>query len=148
MTVASSKSRERVARNFVKTYGRTKFRRLLEADPRRPVADVATAVGVSHQHLVREFTRWVGLTPRVLARLLRMRGLLDALDVHAPVPWSELAHAWGWFDQAHLIRDFKRHTGVTPTQYLDAQRATPATPGFVPEGERAKSVQDGDAVPG
>ena len=31
MAVAASRSRERVARNFVKTYGRTKFRRLLEA---------------------------------------------------------------------------------------------------------------------
>jgi hypothetical protein len=42
--------------------------------------------------------------------------------------------------QAHLIRDFKRHTGVvTPAQYLAAQRSTydraeAATPaGFVPE---------------
>lgn len=31
MAVASAKSRERVARNFIKSYGRTKFRRLLEA---------------------------------------------------------------------------------------------------------------------
>lgn len=31
MSVASTKSRERVARNFIKTYGRTKFRRLVEA---------------------------------------------------------------------------------------------------------------------
>lgn len=31
MPIASTRSRERVARNFVKTYGRTRFRRLLEA---------------------------------------------------------------------------------------------------------------------
>ncbi len=31
MPIASTRSRERVARNFVKSYGRTRFRRLLEA---------------------------------------------------------------------------------------------------------------------
>jgi AraC-like DNA-binding protein len=45
----------------------------------------------------------------------------------------------GWFDQAHLIRDFKRHTGVTPSEYVAAQRSTydrdeaAISAGFVPE---------------
>jgi hypothetical protein len=45
MAVAASRSRERVARNFVKTYGRTKFRRLLEA----------LAIGESGQVIADEF---------------------------------------------------------------------------------------------
>ena len=111
----------------------------LLADPTRPIADLAAEVGVSHGHLDRQFTRIVGLPPRVLARLLRVRRLLETIDIRTDVGWSARAAELGWFDQAHLIRDFKRHTGVTPTRYLQAQRATYTTveagdaAGFVPE---------------
>lgn len=112
---------------------------LLEDDPTLAIAAIASQLGVSHAHLDREFTAVVGITPRALARLLRMRGLLRGLEVGARVEWASLAMKWGWYDQAHLIRDFKRHTGVTPTRYLEAQRATLSpvehgeAAGFVPE---------------
>ncbi len=112
---------------------------LLEADPTRAIAEVADELKLSHGHLDREFTRVVGLTPRALARLLRMRRLLQRIDIRGDVGWSDYAAELGWFDQAHLIRDFKRHTGVTPSVYLAAQRATYTTveagdaAGFVPE---------------
>ncbi|MEM6925621.1 MAG: AraC family transcriptional regulator, partial [Myxococcota bacterium] len=104
---------------------------LLEADPLRSIADVARVLGISHGHLDREFTRVVGQSPRSLARLLRLRRLLAVIDVRRAVPWPELALRFGWFDQAHLIRDFKRHTGVTPTAYVRAQRVAfgPSGPG-------------------
>lgn len=112
---------------------------LLEEDPSRSVASIAEQLDVSHGYLDREFTRVVGLTPRSLARLLRVRRLLESLDVHATQDWSDLAIDLGWFDQAHLIRDFRRHTGVTPTRYIEAQRSVrnsspdADTAGFVPE---------------
>ena len=74
-----------------------------------------------------------------LARLLRMRRLLAGIDVRGEVDWSDRAAELGWFDQAHLIRDFKRHTGVPPSRYLAAQRAAFSANeiddavGFVPE---------------
>ncbi|MEL6982059.1 MAG: AraC family transcriptional regulator [Actinomycetota bacterium] len=111
---------------------------LVLADPTRPIPDVADAIGWSPGHLSRVFADVVGLTPRVLARLLRLRRLLHDLDVHGEIRWSELAVEWGWCDQAHLIRDLKRHVGVTPAQYVEAQAiyrgvedSEPA--GFVPE---------------
>ncbi|MBU2669596.1 AraC family transcriptional regulator [Actinoplanes bogorensis] len=109
----------------------------LEADPRRSIAGLAAELNVSHGHLDREFTEIVGLGPRVLSRILRLRSLLAALDVYAPVDWPGLAATYGWFDQSHFIRDFRRHTGVTPSAYVRAQRSafTPdqAAPGFVPD---------------
>ncbi len=111
----------------------------LQDSPTRPIAEIASDLEISHGYLDREFTRVVGLTPRSLARLLRMRGLLERIDIRSSVPWAELAAEFGWFDQAHLIRDFKRHTGVTPSHYVEAQRAAYApvevgdAAGFVPE---------------
>lgn len=113
--------------------------RQLSAEPTRPVTDIAAGLGVSHGHLDRQFTEQVGLSPRTLARILRMRRLLEEIDVHGSVGWADKAAELGWSDQAHLIRDFKRHTGVTPSQYLAAQRSTydrteaAISAGFVPE---------------
>jgi AraC-like DNA-binding protein len=102
------------------------------------IAALARELGVSHGHLDREFTRIVGLSPRRLGRILRMRRLLDGVDDPEGPSWSELAADLGWHDQAHLGRDFKRHTGVTPTAYLAARRANfvdgdSELPGFVPQ---------------
>jgi AraC-like DNA-binding protein len=109
----------------------------LEADPMRPIADVAAQLGVTHAHLDREFERIAGLGPRSLARILRLRRLLASIDVHTEWSWTALAAEWGWFDQSHFIRDFRRHTGVTPSAYRAAQRGAfevgQHEPGFVPE---------------
>ncbi len=118
----------------------------LDADPTRSVAGLAAELAVSHGHLDREFTRIVGLTPRTLARVLRVRRLLEQVDVWGPVAWTRLAADLGWYDQSHLVRDVTRHTGVPPSAYVAAQRRllTPedAAPGFVPEDGQVKSVQD------
>lgn len=120
---------------------------LLDEDPKRPVHDIAQDLGISHSYLDRLFVRWAGLTPRVLSRLLRLRALIESLDIETETNWSQLAVEQGWFDQAHLIRDFRRHTGVTPRQYVVAQRQFFAgerkysAPGFVPEAlAKGKSV--------
>jgi AraC-like DNA-binding protein len=108
----------------------------LEAAPARPVAELAARLGISHGHLDREFTRVVGMAPRTLARVLRVRRLLERIDVEDAVVWSRLATDLGWYDQAHLVRDVTRHTGVPPSAYVRAQRRflrpEEQAPGFVP----------------
>lgn len=110
---------------------------MVEADPAEPISKVAEAVGLSHGHLDEEFARLVGLSPRVLSRLLRVRRVLEELNGSTgAVVWSDLAVRHGWYDQAHMNRDFKRHTGVSPTVYV-ARRQQAFTgvdpqPGFVP----------------
>lgn len=113
--------------------------RALSENPARPVADIAATFGISHGHLDRQFVEQVGLSPRTLARILRMRRLLEHIDVYETVAWADLAADLGWFDQAHLIRDFHRHTGATPAEYATAQRTTydraeaATSAGFVPD---------------
>lgn len=112
---------------------------LLEADPTRPIAEIAVELGIAHSHLDRELARIVGLSPRSLARLLRLRRLLALVDIRKPIDWADLAARFGWFDQSHFIRDFKRHTGISPSRYVKAQLETYSpteiddAAGFVPE---------------
>ena len=69
--------------------------------------------------------------------MLRVRRLLESLDVTDGIAWTRLAADLGWYDQAHLVRDVTRHTGVPPTASVAAQRTFLApddlTPGFVPD---------------
>lgn len=112
---------------------------VLASDPTKPIGDIADMFDISHSHLDREFARVVGLSPRALARLLRMRRLLASIEIDTELDWAGLAAEHGWFDQSHFIRDFRRHTGVTPTQYVAAQAAERSAvapgdaAGFVPE---------------
>lgn len=111
----------------------------IDADPTREIAAIAADLGISRAQLHRDVVRVVGTSPRSWSRQVRLRRLLADLDAHGDVPWSSLAAELGWYDQAHLIRDFRRHTGVTPTAYLAAQRGWTSGPdidtaGFVPEG--------------
>ncbi len=111
----------------------------MESDPKASIASVAKNLNISPGHLDREFSRVVGLSPRTLSNIIRMRILLNDIDIEADMDWSDLAVRYGWFDQAHFIRSFKRHTGCTPSAYVAAQRALAQNTdldnaaGFVPE---------------
>jgi AraC-like DNA-binding protein len=78
------------------------------------VADVAAELGISHRRLVDVFTIEVGIGPMAFARIARMRRTL-ALARRARTPdWAQLAHACGYCDQSHLIREFVAITGDPP----------------------------------
>ena len=97
------------------------YRRLSQSSGRAPIGDVANDIGWSHRHLVACFREQVGLPPKALARLLRFEQALGFLrEVHRR-PLAEVALAAGYYDQAHLNRDFRALAGCTPTEFQAAQ---------------------------
>jgi AraC-like DNA-binding protein len=81
------------------------------------VRRVQLDTGLSHTRFIQLFREHVGLTPKLFSRVRRFRTLLDRIENGAPVSWAELAPDCGYFDQAHLIRDFRSFAGVTPLEY-------------------------------
>jgi AraC-like DNA-binding protein len=98
-----------------------------------PVGALADAAGVSGNHLAAQFKSHVGVTPKRVARIYRFARLILSVDARRPVDWPDLAHAAGYFDQAHFIREFKDFTGLTPTEYLALRRRFPADAAFPPD---------------
>jgi AraC-like DNA-binding protein len=98
-----------------------------------PVRALTDHAGVSSNQLAAQFKAHVGITPKRLARIYRFARLILTADATRPVAWSQLAQAAGYFDQAHLINEFKDFTGHTPTAYLDLRRRFPAQPDFPPD---------------
>jgi AraC-like DNA-binding protein len=108
-------------------------RRLETSNGAVPVAPLADAAGVSGNHLAAQFKAHVGVTPKRVARTYRFAQLMLSVDARGPVDWSGLAQTAGYFDQAHLSREFKDFTGHTPTEYLVLRRRLPAEQNFPPD---------------
>lgn len=82
------------------------------------IGSIADEIGISHKHLLREFERCVGLTPKLLARLCSFQRVISSIGQKPAVDWSGTAATCGYYDQAHLIREFRAFSGLTPSSYL------------------------------
>lgn len=94
------------------------WRRLNETQGRIAVRQLASEVEVTRQHLFSLFRDQIGLSPKTMARVLRFQRAVAGMDHAAPGRLAEVAHACGYYDQAHLNREFRSMTGATPTQFL------------------------------
>jgi AraC-like DNA-binding protein len=79
---------------------------------------LAAALGVTERSLQRSFADHVGMTPKTLARILRLRATLEQASRERAGSWTSIAHAGGLTDQAHLNHEFRQLTGCSPRQLL------------------------------
>jgi transcriptional regulator GlxA family with amidase domain len=89
--------------------------------------DVAREIAASRRSLQRAF-EGEGITFReavAAARMRRARQLLSG----APLPIYEVADRVGYRSKAEFTKAFKRHTGVTPTDYRRSASADGAPAG-------------------
>lgn len=89
-----------------------------------PVRDVARAVGWSERHLSAQFAREIGLTPKLAARVIRFHRARLMLERNARAGRPNVAGvaaACGYFDHAHLVRDWQQFTGLAPTDWVAAE---------------------------
>jgi len=82
-------------------------------------ADRMDALGMPARTLERRFRREIGLPPKRLARIARFHAVVRTLDRGRKPDWAMLAVGAGYYDQAHLIRDFRAFAGMTPGAYLE-----------------------------
>ena len=79
---------------------------------------LASDARLSLRQLERRMKAATGLGLKRLASLVRFRALFDELEAEVASPWLHAALAAGYFDQAHMIRDFRRYAGQPPRTYL------------------------------
>lgn len=97
--------------------------RLTASGGRQDIASLAAELGRSQKYLIHHFNQQVGLPPKRFARLLRFDRVVSHLRSGASSQqtkaagdaWAELAARFGYYDQSHLVRDFRQFTGLTPT---------------------------------
>lgn len=88
--------------------------RILATGGTARIDDLAREANLSRQRLARRFADHVGITPKTFARVTRFRRVIDATHGASAVDWADVALTHGYYDQAHLISEFRELAGITP----------------------------------
>jgi AraC-like DNA-binding protein len=92
------------------------------AQPNTAMDRVADEQHVSRRQIERDFSRWLGVSPRHLSQVARVQGV--AKRAYAGASLADAAADLGFADQSHMNRVVRQLTGVTPREFV----RTPASP--------------------
>lgn len=106
--------------------------------PRIRVEYVRREVDLSARHFIDLFHGAVGYTPGRYYRIARFARVLRVLAQPCPRDLAGLAIAAGYADQSHLIREFREHAGMTPTQYRPVDPESPHHHSKLDSGRRQR----------
>ncbi len=93
------------------------WQRILASGGAVKIAELAAEVGFSSRHLDTTMRRETGLGPKSAAKVVRFDRAKRML-MATPPTLAEVAAACGYFDQAHLARDFRDLAGCSPSRWL------------------------------
>lgn len=85
------------------------------------VSTLANKVCLGYRHFKREFQKYVGIEPKEYLRVIRFQKTLYTLQNNPNIDMGELAYLCGFYDNSHLVKDFKSMTGCSPTEYLSSR---------------------------
>jgi AraC-like DNA-binding protein len=91
---------------------------------RMSVQDVAGAVGWSTRHLRSVFAETIGLSPKRLARIVRIRQAARRLQGSGSSALAALALGSGFCDQSHMTREFQALLGEPPATFARRLKAS------------------------
>jgi AraC-like DNA-binding protein len=104
------------------------WRRLEESGGRLQIGALAQELGCSRRHLVTQVREQLGLPPKTIARIVRFNRAVRLLRADDGTRLAEIALDCGYYDQAHLNRDFRAFAGDAPSAFF--ARQLPAGAGF------------------
>ncbi len=88
-----------------------------ETNGTMPVNQVAAAAHATVRTLERKFKQSSGHTVKDVSALMRFEQVRNQLWLHPDSNLAGLAYEFGYTDQSHLSREFKRYSGTTPSAF-------------------------------
>jgi len=101
--------------------------RILGEPDIKTVDDLVDRTGIGKRSLQRIFNEYVGINPKWVIRRYRLHELVERLNSGDQFDWAQMALELGYFDQAHLINDFRAIVGYAPTRYQEMAGRIPET---------------------
>ncbi|NAS11106.1 helix-turn-helix domain-containing protein [Poritiphilus flavus] len=86
--------------------------------PGIPFKEVLERYPKTQKHLIEQFKRYCGLTPKILHRIFRFNDILAKVQKEEKISWSQIAYDCGYSDQSHFIKEFKAFSGFNPRQFI------------------------------
>lgn len=87
-------------------------------DPCIKINSWARLTGYSERYLRKLFNEHVGVSPKMFFRILRFQTLLNQMLYQPKADYLDLAEQLGYYDQSHLVNEFKHFSSSTPTQII------------------------------
>lgn len=78
------------------------------------VAEMVAIAGVGERQLERLFKKYIGLSPKYYARIIRFNYIFKLIKSKKD-SWAEIVYQSGYYDQSHFIQNFKAFTGEDPS---------------------------------
>ena len=82
------------------------------------ISQLADCCCLSYKQFKRIFAEYIGANPKDFLRIVRFQKALYLLEHHSDITLSQLAIECGYYDQPHLINEFKAFSGYTPKELL------------------------------
>lgn len=92
----------------------------LQAKPFHEHQKIIQSYSKTQKHLINQFKKYIGLTPKVLHRIFRFNEVLNKIRSNEKLDWSQIAHQFEYADQSHFIREFNEFSGFNPSQYINS----------------------------
>ena len=88
-----------------------------QAKGKLSLTDVASDICLCQRHFERKFKSTVGVSPKMFAKIFRFKHAAQCLQNYPHKDLLTIAVECGYYDHAHLIKDFKSLSGNTPTDF-------------------------------
>lgn len=95
------------------------------------LTEIERSTGLTLRQIERKFSRQLGISPKLFARVVRFGAVMDAAEGSPAPDWGRIAAEFGFADQPHLVREFKAFAGLTPTSYHAETQVARADVGFL-----------------
>ena len=80
--------------------------------------DIISDFQVCERTVQRRFRERLGITPKMLSRIVKINYLWNTINSKRPIDYQDLVFLGNYFDQTHFIKDFKAMTGETPDYFF------------------------------
>jgi methylphosphotriester-DNA--protein-cysteine methyltransferase len=92
--------------------------RLIRQTEFHSIKKLTSDLGFSERYIESQFRKYVGLSPKTYSLIVRFKRIEQQLRIKTSAQWNMLGFTHEYYDQNHFIKDFKRFTGHTPSNYL------------------------------
>jgi AraC-like DNA-binding protein len=101
------------------------LRTLLHHNGNMPMDKTASLACLSLKQFERKCKERLGMNPKLYARILKFSKAYRIHEASPELTWTKIAYEAGYYDQMHMIRDFKVFAGVNPSDIEHQLQSTP-----------------------
>lgn len=82
------------------------------------IEEIVEKTGYTLRYADKVFKNEVGLTPKTFSKIMRFQHLIGRLNTMDGLNLAQLSSDMGYFDQSHMVKDFRQYADTTPNTYI------------------------------